>query len=245
MTLGLAAALTAVALLPRASEPGTGFSDEVWKANQDVYQQILRHPFLSGLQDGSLDERAFAFYMIQDAYYLGEFGRALKVTAAKAPKKEWADLLNTHATQSIEEEKRLHQSVFQQYGIAREEVAQSEPSPEAFAYTSFLIATAYRGSFAESIAALLPCYWIYWEVGQELAKRGSRNPTYQKWIEAYSNPGYGESVRAVIAIANEAAANAGPDELARMKANFRRGSRYEWMFWDSAYAMRGWPPPTN
>jgi thiaminase/transcriptional activator TenA len=244
MMRSFAGAVLVLALSPPAA-PAERFSDALWKTNSDIYQQILKHPFLTGLQDGTLDPKAFAFYMIQDAYYLGEFGRALEVTAAKAPKKEWTDLLRTHASQSVDEEKRLHESVFQEYGISREEVARTEPSPEAFAYTSFLLATAYRGSFAESMAALLPCYWIYWEVGQELAKRGSPNPTYQKWIRAYSDPGYGDSVRAVIAIVNELAAEARPEELARMKDNFRRSSRYEWMFWDSAYALRRWPPGTN
>ena len=28
----------------------------------------------------------------------------------------------------------------------------------------------------------------------------------------------------------------------KMKEHFRRASRYEWMFWDSAYGQRRWPP---
>lgn len=244
----LRACLVAALLLvsrSAAAQPARSFTDEAWAANQDVYQAILRHPFLTGLTDGTLDRKAFAFYMIQDAHYLREFARALNATAAKAPKEEWAVLLSTHAADTLRVERQLHESVFKEYGISAADVARTEPAPEAFGYTSFLVATAFTRPFAESLAALLPCYWIYWEVSKELQKRGSKDPVYQKWIDQYASEEYGNTVKAVLAIANETARAARPDELARMKEHFRRSSRYEWMFWDSAYHRRAWPPATR
>lgn len=236
-----------IALTLSVARPATSrsFSDEAWKANEDIYHAILEHPFLRGLTDGTLDRKAFTFYMIQDAHYLAEFAHALEVTAKKAPKQDWQALLESHAKATLEEERRLHQSVFEEYGVSLEEQEAFVPSPEAYGYTSHLIATAYRGSFAESMAALLPCYWIYWEVGKDLGRRGSPSPVYQKWIDAYSSEAYGESVRAVIAIVNDMADKATAEERARMMENFRRSSRYEWMFWDSAFHQNGWPPKSK
>jgi thiaminase/transcriptional activator TenA len=225
-----------------ATAGGPKFSEEAWQANQAVYQEILKHPFLTGLQDGTLDRKAFAFYLIQDAFYLGEFSRALEITAAKAPRDDWAKLLRRHATDSITEEKQLHETVLAQYGISKEEQARTEPSPEAFGYMKSLVAIAHEGTFAESMAALLPCYWIYWEVGKDLARRGSKDPSYQKWIDAYAGESYGDAVRAVMAIADETAGKASTEERKRMMEHFGRSSRFEWMFWDSAYHRRGWPP---
>ncbi len=223
------------------AQPRT-FSRQLWESNQDIYAAILAHPFLTGLRDGSLKKEAFAFYMIQDAHYLREFARALSITAAKAPREEWAVLLNTHAADTLRYERQLHESVFKEYGISAEEVKRGQPAPEAFAYTSFLVANAFTGSFAESLSALLPCYWIYWEVGKELKNRGSKNPVYQRWIDAYSSEAYGESVQAVLAIIDRVAQDADPAEQALMRQHFRRTARYEWMFWDSAFHMRPWPP---
>ena len=217
-------------------------TDKLWEANRDIYQEILRHPFLKGLSDGTLGRDAFAFYMIQDAHYLREFARALSVTASKAPREDWATLLSTHAAETFKEERQLHESVFGQYGISAEQVARTEPSPQAFAYTSFLVATAYSRPFAESLSALLPCYWIYWEVGKELKKQGSKDPIYQRWINAYASEEYGNSVKAVLEIVNEVGRTAGAEELKKMNQYFRRSARYEWMFWDSAYHRRSWPP---
>ncbi len=60
-----------------------------------------------------------------------------------------------------------------------------------YAYTNHLLAIASRGSFAERLAAVLPCYWIYSEVGKELKRRGSRDADYQRWIDQYSGEEYG------------------------------------------------------
>jgi thiaminase/transcriptional activator TenA len=222
-------------------EPGS-FTTMLWQENRDVYEQILRHPFLEGLQSGSLDRKAFAFYMMQDAQYLAEFARALSVTASKSPREDWAAVLNRHAADSLNEERRLHESVFRDYGISHDQVVRAEPAPEAFAYMSFLVATAYSRPFSEALSALLPCYWIYAEVGKELKKSGSKDPVYRRWIENYSSEGYDKTVQDVLAITDEVARSASPAELQHMRENFRRSCRYEWMFWDSAFHQRRWPP---
>ena len=225
--------------------PAQDFSRELWKANRDIYEEILRHPFLAGLVDGTLSREAFAFYMIQDAHYLREFARALNATGAKAPREEWAALLSTHASDTLKYERHLHESVFKEYGISGERIKRTELAPEAHAYTSFLVATAYSRPFEESLAALLPCYWIYWEVGKELKRRGSKDPIYQKWIDAYASEEYGDSVKDVLAIVNELARSARPGQLEKMKEHFRRSARYEWMFWDAVYHQRAWLPRTK
>jgi hypothetical protein len=32
----------------------------------------------------------------------------------------------------------------------------------------------------------IPCYWIYWEVGQVLERMGSPEPLFQRWIRTYA-----------------------------------------------------------
>ncbi len=44
-----------------------GFTGELWRSIEDIYAQILAHPFLTGLTDGTLPECSFRFYVLQDA----------------------------------------------------------------------------------------------------------------------------------------------------------------------------------
>lgn len=224
---------------------GGKFSDCLWKGNEDIYAEILNHPFLQELESGDLDKDAFTFYIIQDLFYLREFAKALEYAADKAPNDNWRELLRQHAREAIRDERQLHQSIFEEYGITAEQEITVEPAPEAYAYTTFMIVNTSQGTFPEAMATLLPCYWIYWEVGKQLSGVGSKNAVYQKWIDTYASDAYATVVKETIGIINIVADRVSKEERDSMKALYRRGCRYEWMFWDSAYYRRSWPPPVS
>ena len=88
---------------------------------------------------------------------------------------------------------------------------------------------------------MLPCYWIYWEVGKELLRRGSPDPRYQRWIDMYGGEEFGEVVQAVIGVTDEMGPGLGTAERDRVHRHFHTTSRYEWMFWDMGYRQEAWP----
>jgi thiaminase (transcriptional activator TenA) len=100
---------------------------------------------------------------------------------------------------------------------------------------------AYAAPFHEALAALLPCYWIYWEVGKELTRASSPNTLYARWIETYGSDEFGTVVSAVLEVTNEVAAGLGEAERKAMRRHFGTTSRYEWMFWDMGYRREPWP----
>jgi thiaminase/transcriptional activator TenA len=218
-----------------------GFTGELWAAGESVVRQILVHPFLTGLTDGSLDRGSFRFYVVEDAHYLTEFARALSIAASKAPRDEWIVAFNRDAIASLEAERALHESYFRDFGLSEEELRSRPPAPTTLAYTSYLLATAHGSPFPETLSALLPCYWIYAEVGKALSARGSPQPLYQRWIDNYSSDEYMKTVEAILAIMDEVAKEEGPASRGRMIRHFLTTSRYEWMFWDMGYRQEGWP----
>lgn len=177
--------LALVAFCSEAAEPR--FTDELWNDIRPIYAQTLRHPFLKGIADGTLPRSHFQFYLTQDAKYLRVFGEVLSVLAAKAPRVEWTILLNQHAINSVKEARALHESILRSYGMPLATSGETPMAPVNYAYTSHLMATALRQPFADGLAAVLPCYWIYLEVGKELKKKGSKKPDYQRWIDNYSS----------------------------------------------------------
>lgn len=219
-----------------------GFTAEMWNRISGIYAQTLRHPFLRGLTDGSLARDRFQYYLMQDARYLGAFAEALRIAAAKAPQPEWAATLRQHAEESVQVEKQLHDSILTSYSVSKEQMQAARMSPTNYAYTNHLLATASRGSFAEALAAMLPCYWVYWEVGKELKKRGSKNAGFQRWIDQYSDAGYGKAVEQVLAMMDSQAARMQPAERSRALDLFVLSARYEYMFWDMAWRLESWPP---
>ena len=92
-----------------------------------------------------------------------------------------------------------------------------------------------------SVAALLPCFWIYWEVGKRLLETAEPDNPYQAWIDTYADESFAEGVRKVIAIGDQMAAAASPTTRNQMSRAFVRASQLEWMFWDSAWRLERWP----
>jgi thiaminase (transcriptional activator TenA) len=217
------------------------FSTELWADITGIYDAILAHPFLGGLADGSLPQRAFSFYVVQDALYLRSYANALATIAGRAPDAAATEMFARHAADVIAVESTLHGTLLADLGIDPEVADQAQPAPTTLAYTSYLLATAAGGSYAEGVGAVLPCYWIYWEVGKELLRRGSPEPRYQRWIDMYGGEEFGDVVQSVLDVTDQLGPELAPAERARVHRHFRTTSRYEWMFWDMGYREESWP----
>ena len=217
------------------------FAAELWTGVTGIYAAILEHPFVTGLADGSLPRDSFEFYVIQDALYLRQYAQSLAAVAARAPVPADTEMFARHAAGIVAVEMSLHSSLLADLDIDPAAAAAAEPAPTTLAYTSYLIAAAANGSYAEGVGAVLPCYWIYWEVGKHLLERGSPDPRYQRWIDTYGGEEFGDEAREVIAVTNRLGAETGAAERAAVHRHFRATSRYEWMFWDMGYRREAWP----
>jgi thiaminase/transcriptional activator TenA len=216
-------------------------STELWSRIEGIYAQILEHPFIEGLADGSLDRDAFRFYVVQDAHYLREYARALSVCAARAPSEDDIAMFNHHAAGAIDVERELHEGFFRDLDVSARELAATPMAPTNLAYTSYLLAVVHGGSFAEALGAVLPCYWIYWEVGKALLERGSPDPLYQRWIDTYGGEPFAAIVRAVLDLTDRVGGQLADGESERMARHCVQTSRYEWMFWNMGYHLEAWP----
>ncbi|NIQ12753.1 MAG: thiaminase II, partial [Gammaproteobacteria bacterium] len=105
-----------------------------------------------------------------------------------------------------------------------------------------LIATSYQQPYEVSVAALLPCFWIYRDVGHHIYQRAEKENPYERWIATYSGDEFGEAVSQAIDITDQAAAEVDDKTREVMTEHFIKSSRLEWMFWHSAYRQEQWRP---
>jgi thiaminase (transcriptional activator TenA) len=215
-------------------------SSELWSGITGIYAAILAHPFVTGLADGSLPRESFEFYVIQDALYLRKYARALAAVASRAPVTGETEMFARHAAGIVAVELSLHETLLADLDIDPRAADVAAEAPTTLAYTSYLLA-ACGGSYGDGVGAVLPCYWIYWEVGKHLLERGSPDPRYQRWIDTYAGEEFGADVREVIAVTDRLGLETGVDERARMHRHFKATSRYEWMFWDMGFRREAWP----
>lgn len=215
------------------------FSEEAWDRTKALRDKISRLPFNTELAAGTLAPERFRFYITQDALYLAEYARVLALTAAKAPDAATVRWFSQAAGEAIAVERALHASYLAKFGVDPDAAAATEPSPDCLAYTSFLLATAHQQPWEVTVAAILPCFWIYWDVAGAIVSAAAPDNPYRAWIDTYADPRFGEAVQAAISIADRAAAT--PEIRDAMLAAFTRSAQYEYLFWDGAYHRRGWP----
>lgn len=214
-------------------------TEELWSGAEATYASILGHPFIQGLTDGSLPPDAFRHFVVQDAHYLRDYARALAVCAAKAPTEQDVRAFADDAVGAIAAEQEMHAEFTRALG--GEQPGDAEVLPTTRAYTSYLLAAVYGGSFAEGLAAVLPCYWIYAKVGTELLARSSPDPLYARWIAVYGDEAFQSVVRRVLVLTDRIGEEMSPAERRRAGEHFTTTSKYEWMFWDAAWRREAWP----
>jgi thiaminase/transcriptional activator TenA len=217
------------------------FSREAWNRNAVLYETIRTLPFNAQLASGALSESRFKHYITQDAHYLVGFGRALALAAAKAPDADRIVQFAKAAEGALVVERALHGSFFKQYGITAQLFAQTPLSPACHHYVCYLLATAYAEPYEVLLAALLPCFWIYAEVGRDIHARAAAANPYRAWIDTYAGEEFHAAVRAMIAATDAAAKEVNSPLRARMHAAFTRAAQLEWVFWDSAFRLEAWP----
>lgn len=216
------------------------FSQEAWQRNLELYQATLNLPFNQELAQGTLSRDAFCHYVIQDAHYLLAYGRTLAVCGAKAPDAGEVLLFTGSAQGAIEVERSLHDGFMRQFGITAAQFGQTPLSAACHHYTSFLSATAWSESYPVVVAALLPCFWIYAEVGKDILGQSVPGNPYQAWIDTYAGEEFHASVQRVIAAVDKAAEAADAHTVAKMHQAYTMAAKLEWLFWDSAYRQCQW-----
>ncbi len=212
----------------------TKISEIAWQKSAPIIRAIKEHPFNLELAAGNLAMDKFAYYIEQDTLYLRDFARSLAMIAARAPLEFVRDLLSFSDAALIAEQEVVH-------GFFREAFNLQETgklTPATLAYTSYLLQLSSTAPLEVAIAAVLPCFWVYREIGISIAAdtalTAEKNP-YLRWIETYSSEEFGEGVKKAINIFDAVAALAAIPIQNQMIDAFYKSVVLEWHFWNDTY----------
>ncbi|MBM3933794.1 MAG: thiaminase II [SAR202 cluster bacterium] len=217
------------------------FTDHLRNAAAPIWAAEHRHPFVTGIGDGTLHVEKFRHYMMQDYVFLIDFSRVIALAVAKAEVLEDMAWLARLLHETLNTEMALHVGFCADFGITEADLRATKPFPTNLAYTRHMLACAYSGDAGETATAILPCSWGYSVIGQTLAARGlPRHPLYRRWIEMYASPEFAALADWLREFVDRRADAGGDHYRARLEGIFLTSSRYEYMFWDAAYRLEGW-----
>lgn len=179
---------------PRAIIPAAGSVAETWwNRIAPIRAAILELPFIRELGSGDLDEQAFRYYLTQDALYLRVYSRVLARASELSPTPQEQVFWANNAIGCIEGELELHRDwLGTDLGSAAPAVA-PEPNPVTTGYLDHLIRAGESGDYATVVSALLPCFWLYQDVGVHLHGLNHAGHNYASWLDTYADEAFAES----------------------------------------------------
>ena len=210
-------------------------------ASRDLWDAYLEHPFVRGIADGSLDEKKFRYYMVQDYLYLVEYARVFALGVAKARDMESMRLFAGYVGQILDGEMDIHRGYMKRLGIALEDAESAALALDNRSYTSYMLNIAYTEGPAAIMAAILSCALSYEHIALRILQAhpdADKHPFYGEWVQGYAAPEYHEANEALIALTERLTAGCGEDEMRHLEEIFVECSRYEMAFWDMAWEMR-------
>ena len=210
-------------------KPTGPWTAALWAAGGETWHQILDLPFVRALGEGTLDEDLFAFYLDQDALYLRDYSRALATLSARADTAEAQVHWAAGAHEAIAAESQLHE------GWLANRARLGGPSPITMGYTNFLRASAAGDDYVVGAAAILPCYWLYEEVGAVLSSQNHADHPYAEWLSMYGGEEFAAEVARSLAEVERAFEAASPAQRVRAARAYLSACVYEREFFDQAH----------
>jgi len=218
----------------------TSVSTRLHDAAAPVWEACLRHPFVTGIGDGTLDMEKFRYFMLQDYLYLFDYARVFALGVVKARDPELMRVFAGNVDAILGGEMKIHRAYMKRLDITEEQVFAVKPALANLSYTNYMLSVAQTGGPMEIVASILACSWSYAEIGQALAAipGAAEHPFYGEWIRGYASEEYAATNQALIELMDTLAADAGEEQLAYLTDVFVNCSRYELGFWDMAWDVQ-------
>ena len=205
----------------------------------DDWNAYVDHAFIREMEAGTLPQRVFQQYLIQDYLFLIQYARAYALAIYKS-----RSLTDLHASQSslnaILDEMQLHIRLCQRWGLSEADVLAAPEHQANIAYTRYVLDCGHTGDLLDLLVALSPCMIGYAEIGLRLAPALAAQPDhpYREWISEYASDGFQQAAHNAIAQIDRLAQHAMTEgRFNDLVVVFAKASRLEAGFWQMGYEL--------
>ncbi len=216
-------------------------TEQLLAATEEIWAQYSTHPFVKGIENGTLDREKFRYYLKQDYLYLEEYTKLFGIGLAKARSAETAKLFSGYIRLLTECEMDIHRGYFGQLQISGEELEETERALDNLSYTSYMLRVAYEEGEAEILTATLSCAYSYEVIARTMAKNNPdavNHPFYGEWVRGYLSETYSRANTVLMDTIDRLTESYTPAQRRHLTEIFVACSRYELLFWTLSWEMR-------
>lgn len=215
-----------------------GFSADLLRESEKLWQAMVEHPFVQELAAGTLPKAKFDFWVQQDYLYVIEFRRllGLAIVAVPAESEDVRDTLIA-ALAGLGSELAL----FRDYAANNNLSLDVQMAPTCQSYTAYLLSVAALGGFADAMMALFATEKAYYDTWNAVKHKTPQDSPYASWIANWTNPAFGQYVDWLGGVVDRLVEARVAGNLDRLRVIFLTTVRYEYMFWEMCYRQEQWP----
>lgn len=215
-------------------------TERLLSAVKEIWDAYNEHPFVLVIQDGTLDQEKFKYYIIQDFLYLEEYAKVFALGIAKAKSPETTALFSKYVALLTEGEMDIHRGYMGKFAVSRKELEAAHRALDNLSYTSYMLRVAYEEGEAEILAAILSCAYSYEVIARKIVERNPAaldHPCYGDWVKGYANPQYSEANVLLLETTDRLTQHYTEQQVRHLVNIFISCSRYELAFWELAWNM--------
>lgn len=199
-------------------------SERLLNASKTIWDAYNEHPFVLGIQNGTLERDKFRYYIMQDFLYLKDYAKTYAVGIAKAKSVETANLFAKYIN-VMNGELDVHKGYMGKFAVTQEEIDAMKPALDNLSYTSYMVRVAYDESEVEVLAAVLSCAYSYEVIAKKIVANRPESvddPFYGDWIRGYASDGYAAGNVILIETLDRLSAHYTEEQLRHLEDIFHR-----------------------
>lgn len=210
------------------------------EATREIWAKYNEHPFVRGIEDGTLDKEKFRYYIVQDYLYLEEYAKVFAIGVAKAKSLATTRLFSSYINVLTGSEMDIHRGYMGKFAVTQEELASTSRALDNLSYTSYMLRVAYEEGEAEILTAILSCACSYELIAKKIVEK---NPTatehefYGEWVKGYASDAYAKENETLIEMLNTLTKDYTTQQIKHLVDIFIACSKYELAFWEMSWKM--------
>jgi len=212
------------------------FTDWLRERSEPAWTAATEHQFTEQLGAGTLEEEAFARYLVQDLAFVEALMGVVGHAAGQAPTTDAAVEYGEFLTVIGTDETDYFERSFDALDVPPDERTDPDLLPVTVQFTDLLHRAASEGGYAETLSVLVPVEWVYLTWADRAASGDRPDAFYfDEWIDLHNTAGFRETV----AFLREELDTVGPDlsprRQRRVARHFERAVDLEVEFFDATY----------
>ena len=214
------------------------FSDKLYAGVNDLWREAADKPFVREMALGTLSEKRFRNYMIQDYLSLLDYMEILSFIRSQTEDEVLRRFLLAVINETESETYRVHLPHMRKIGVSDEETASAVRLQVISEYTEYMRAQVREHGFLAGLTALLQCSWVYAYIGEKMTAECSEEiaaSPFRFWFDAYTCKEYIEANQMWVDTLDRETEGITDDTAMLLKSIFRTCAEYENKLWDDLY----------